>query len=97
MGRCVHKQKQKTRAPLYCKLSDMLSLNGEMGKSQDLPKRLSSPTPVSCNALCAVRKVYFSAQPNNLKLILNFRKYYPVEHIFVPACSSARKIHFFKF
>ena len=49
------------------------------------------------NALCAVRKVYFSAQPNNLKLILNFDKYYPIEHIFVPACSSARKIHFFKF
>ena len=49
------------------------------------------------NALCAVRKVYFSAQPNNLKLILNFQKYYPIEHIFVPACSSARKIHFFKF
>ena len=48
-------------------------------------------------ALCAVRKVYFSAQPNNLKLILNFQKYYPVEHIFVPACSSARKEHFFKF
>ena len=48
-------------------------------------------------ALCAVRKVYFSAQPNNLKLILNFDKYYPIEHIFVPACSSARKIHFFKF
>ena len=24
-------------------------------------------------ALCAVRKVYFSAQPNNLKLILNFQ------------------------
>ena len=50
-----------------------------------------------CIALCAVRKVYFSAQPNNLKLILNFQKYYPVEHIFVPACSSARKEHFFKF
>ena len=25
-----------------------------------------------------VRKVYFSAQPNNLKLILNFQKYYPI-------------------
>ena len=49
------------------------------------------------NALCAVRKVYFSAQPNNLKLILNFQKYYPIEHIFVPACSSARKEHFLKF
>ena len=47
-------------------------------------------------ALCAVRKVYFSAQPNNLKLILNFEKYYPIEHIFVPACSSAPKIHFFQ-
>ena len=49
------------------------------------------------SALCAVRKVYFSAQPNNLKLILNFQKYYPIEHIFVAACSSVRKIHFFKF
>ena len=29
--------------------------------------------------------------------ILNFDKYYSIEHIFVPACSSARKIHFFKF
>ena len=42
-------------------------------------------------------KVYFSAQPNKLRHILNFDKYYPIEHIFVPACSSARKIHFFKF
>ena len=49
------------------------------------------------SAQCAVRKVYFSAQPNKLKHILNFEKYYPIEHIFVPACSSARKIHFFKF
>ena len=48
-------------------------------------------------AQCAVCKVYFSAQPNNLKPILNFQKYYPIEHIFVPACSSARKEHFFKF
>ena len=53
--------------------------------------------PPNATALCAVRKVYFSAQPNNLKLILNFQKYYPIEHIFVPACSSARKEHFFKF
>ena len=49
------------------------------------------------SALCAVRKVYFSAQPNKLRPILKFRKYFPVEHIFVPACSSVRKIHFFKF
>ena len=49
-----------------------------------------------CIAQCEVCKVYFSAQPNNLKLILN-EKYYPIEHIFVPACSSARKEHFFKF
>ena len=48
-------------------------------------------------AQCVVCKVYFSAQPNNLKLIFNFEKYYPIEHIFVPACSSARKEHFFKF
>ena len=54
-------------------------------------------TQIVSSALCAVRKVYFSAQPNNLKLILNFQKYYPIEHIFVPACSSARKEHFFKF
>ena len=30
------------------------------------------------NAQCVVCKVYFSAQPNNLKLILNCQKYYPI-------------------
>ena len=49
------------------------------------------------NAQCAVCKVYFSAQLNKLRPILNLKKYYPIQHIFVPACSSARKIHFFKF
>ena len=49
------------------------------------------------SAQCAFCKVYFSAQPNKLRPILKFRKYFPVEHIFVPACSSVRKIHFFKF
>ena len=29
-------------------------------------------------AQCVVCKVYFSAQPNNLKLILNCQKYYPI-------------------
>ena len=29
-------------------------------------------------AKCAVCKVYFSAQPNKLKPILNFQKYYPI-------------------
>ena len=53
--------------------------------------------PPGTTAQCAVCKVYFSAQPNNLKPILNFQKYYPIEHIFVPACSIARKVHFFKF
>ena len=48
-------------------------------------------------AQCAVCKVYFSAQLNKLRPILNLKKYYPIQHIFVPACSSARKIHFFKF
>ena len=48
-------------------------------------------------AQCVLCKVYFSAQPNKLGPILKFKKYYPIEHIFVPACSSARKIHFFKF
>ena len=51
----------------------------------------------SYSAQCVVCKVYFSAQPNKLRPILKFEKYHPVEHIFVPACSSARKIHFFKF
>ena len=45
---------------------------------------------------CVLCKVYFSAQLNKLRLILKFEKYYPIEHIFVPACSSARKIHFSK-
>ena len=48
------------------------------------------------SARCVLCKVYFS-EPNKLRPILNFKKYYPIEHIFVPACSSARKIHFFKF
>ena len=48
-------------------------------------------------ALCLLCKVYFSAQPNKLRPILKFKKYYPIEHIFVPACSSVLKIHFFKF
>ena len=49
------------------------------------------------SAQCVLCSVYFSAQPNKLRPILKFKKYYPIEHIFVPACSSARKIHFFKF
>ena len=48
-------------------------------------------------ANCVLCEVYFSAQPNKLRPILKFKEYYPIEHIFVPACSSARKIHFFKF
>ena len=68
----------------------------QMCKSAQTATNIILP-PHCTNALCGVRKVYFSAQPNNLKLILNFQKYYPIEHIFVPACSSVRKIHFFKF
>ena len=34
---------------------------------------------------------------NKLRPILKFQEYYPIEQIFVPACSSARKIHFLKF
>ena len=49
------------------------------------------------NAQYVFCKVYFSAQPNKLRPILKFEKYYPIEHIFVPACSSAWKIIFFKF
>ena len=48
-----------------------------------------------CSAQCAVCKVYFSAQLNKLRPNLSFKKYYPIQHIIVPACSSARKIHFF--
>ena len=60
------------------------------------PKSMTTPPP-PCSAHCVLCKVYFSAQPNKLRPILEFKKYYPIEHIFVPACSSARKIHFFKF
>ena len=52
---------------------------------------------IGCIAQCVLCSIYFSAQPNKLRPILKFEKYYPIEHIFVPACSSARKIHFFKF
>ena len=48
-------------------------------------------------AQCVLCKVYFSAQSNKLRPILKLKKYYPIEHIFVPACLSAQKIHFFKF
>ena len=48
-------------------------------------------------AQCVLCKVYFSAQPNKLRPISKFKEYYPFEHIFVSACSSARKEHFFKF
>ena len=52
---------------------------------------------VTHTAQCVLCKVYFSAQLNKLRPILKFKKYYPMEHIFVSACSSARKMHFFKF
>ena len=52
---------------------------------------------VRSTAQCVLCKVYFSARPNKLRPVLKFKEYYPIEHIFVQACSSARKIHFFKF
>ena len=48
-------------------------------------------------AHCVHCAVYFSAQPKKLRPILKYKEYYPIEHIFAPACSSARKTHFFKF
>ena len=52
---------------------------------QDLPPRGSRKTHTleatdcrCCIAQYVVRKVYFSAQPNNRKLILNIQKYYPI-------------------
>ena len=61
-----------------------------------LTKWPSDPLTIP-TAQCALCSVYFSAQLNKLRPILKFKKYYHIEHIFVPACSSARKIHFFKF
>ena len=59
---------------------------------------LCNKAPVNCsNAQCVLCKVYFSAQPNKLRPILKVKEYYPIEHIFDPARSSARKIHFFNF
>ena len=43
----------------------------------DIQSPASIPAAHS-NAQCAVGKVYFSAQPNNLKPILNCHKYYPI-------------------
>ena len=63
-------------------------------KSYEQIKVFGSNRPI---AQCVLCKVYFPAQPNKLRPILNFKKYYPFEHICVPACSSVRKIHFFKF
>ena len=61
-------------------------------KSKSMESDLDS---LSASAQCVLCKIYFSAHPNKLRPILKFKKYYPIEHIFVPACSSARKIHFF--
>ena len=47
------------------------------------------------SAQCVLRSVYFSAQPNKVWPILKFEFWHPIEHIFVPACSSVRKVHFF--
>ena len=60
---------------------------------------LQSPNPTYCcyTAQCVLSSVYISAQTNKLRPILKFEFWYPVEHIFVPACSSALKIHFLKF
>ena len=49
------------------------------------------------NAQCILNSVYFSAQPNKLRPILKFEFRYPIEHLFVPAGLSVRKIHFFTF
>ena len=72
---------------------NLLLLISEMAANCLTPQcqlRCSSAQYVLC-------KVYFSAQTNKLRPILKFKKYYPIEHKFVPACSIARKIHFFKF
>ena len=42
-------------------------------------------------------KYIFPRNRTSSDLSKKFEKYYPIEHIFVPACSSARKEHFFKF
>ena len=52
-----------TRAPIYCQLSDMLSLNGELGKIQDLPKRQAIFPP---HQLAAVRKAEKAATDSNI-------------------------------
>ena len=69
----------------------------EAKKTSDISSQVSHGLQVSSSAQCVLCSVYFSAQLNKLRPILKFKKYYPIEHIFVPACSSARKIHFFKF
>ena len=48
-------------------------------------------------AQCELCKLFFSAQLNKLRPISKFEFWYRNEHLFVLACSSARKIHFFTF
>ena len=93
----VHSFLLKARSPFF---NDLLSSKMETGREARLDvdkKVLSLIITFLYTAQYAFCKVYFSAQPNKLRPILKFEKYFPVEHIFVPACSSARKIHFFKF
>ena len=69
-----------------------------MAEEQNMSHGITSlHCPYSNSAQCVLCKVYFSAQLNKLRPILKLKKYYPIEHIFVPAFSSARKIHFLKF
>ena len=68
---------------------------------------LSSPRAESARAVtgrrcphsaqCVLCKVYFSAQPNKLRPILKFKKILSYWTYICQACSSARKIHYFKF
>ena len=46
--------------------------------------------------MCTLCSIFFRAT-EQAQTYLKIKEYSPIEHIFVPACSSARKIHFFKF
>ena len=62
-----------------------------------LARELEKVKTMCDNAQCVLCAVYFSTQLNKFRTILEFKTYYPIEHTFVPACSSAWKIHFLKF
>ena len=72
----------KLKPPWACWQLTVETLDLEVFKlrffTEQVSKVSTEQVDKTSTAQCAVCKVYFSAQPNKLKPILNFQKYYPI-------------------